>query len=109
MVEALRLLADSDLRERWIRGESTWPSLTEAVHWLVDDTGLGERSASSLIPQMLANMAEADAVDHAVAALLVVLDALGPLAADREYVVHPAWPDVADASREALNALTATQ
>jgi len=71
----------------------------------VDDTWLDTRTATSLIPQVFVNQTEADAVDRAVAALLVVLDALGPGAADREYLAHPAWPDVAVTSRAALAAL----
>jgi hypothetical protein len=106
VIEALRALSDDNLRQSWSRGESIAPSLTDAVHWLVDDTWLDTRPASSLIPEVFVDHAEAGAIDRAVKALLVVLDGHGPLAEDREYLEHSNWPNVVEASRAALAVLT---
>ena len=102
VIEALRVLSDSDHQARWLRGEATSPSLTDAVHWLVDDTWLDTKSAIALVPDVFADAEEAAAVDAAVTALIIVLDALGPMQPDREYLEHPGWRDVVSASRQAL-------
>lgn len=81
------------------------PSLTDAVHWLIDDTWLDTKSSAEQVGRLFVDTAEAAAVDAAVSALLVVLDALGPVRPDSEYLVHPNWPAVIDASRFALATL----
>ena len=105
LIDALDLLSDRTLHSKWRSGVQTWPGLKEAVHWLIDDTWLDERPAASLVPEVFADSAEAEAVDSAVASLLVVLDDLGPVCPDGQYLDHGGWPTVIEASANALAVL----
>jgi hypothetical protein len=89
IISALRLLCDGDLHDRWRKGEATWPSLTDAVHGLIDDTWPDRRSASELIPATFVGEEEAAAVDRAAAALAGILDDLGPTRGDSDHQSHP--------------------
>jgi hypothetical protein len=79
-----------------------WPGLTEAVHWLVDDTGWdlvserGERySPTGSIGHLLRDENEVAAVNAVLDPLLAVLADLGPDAVDTAYLDHHRWPEVA--------------
>ena len=105
LVNALRVLSDVDHQASWSTADAAPPSLTDAVHWLVDDTGLDVGAASDLIPEMLRDQSEATAVDGAVRALMLILVDLGATRPDRDYLEHPNWPDVVTTSTAALNVL----
>lgn len=71
-----------------------WPGLTEAVHWLVDDTFWDERDVAESIGWTLRDGQEVAAIRAVLVPLLAVLDELGPLAPDPDYLRHRRWPDV---------------
>jgi hypothetical protein len=86
---------------------ATAPDLTDAIHWVVDDTWWDVRSPEASIPSVLRNTDEALLVADAVQKLLVVLDALGPVAPDRDYTRHDGWPAVRSSCQRAYDALEA--
>lgn len=91
-----------------------WPGLTEAVHWLVDDTGWDlyydtgqERfNPARAIGDFFRDGNEVAAIDAVLVPLLGVLDELGPLQADTEYLDHQLWPEVAAAAHSAHTLLS---
>ncbi|MGC4893878.1 SCO4402 family protein [Micromonospora sp. DT31] len=86
---------------------TSWPGLTEAVHWLVDDTFWDQRSPVADIGTILGDADEADAITATLEPLSAVLDELGPTAADDDYLTHPRWREVAHAAADARHLLTA--
>jgi hypothetical protein len=84
------------------------PEFTQAVHALVDDTWWEHQDPSGYVGLVLVDQAEADAARAAVAALVTVLDALGPEAEYDEYLSHPGWPQVTTTSAALLERMTAT-
>lgn len=107
VIEALRALADEELHVVWRNREPSTPSLTDAVHWLIDDSWFDTKSATSMVGRLFADEREAAGVDAAVSTLLVILDEVGPVQPDRAYLDHPNWQDVVSTSRAALAILTA--
>lgn len=92
-----------------------WPGLTDAVHWLVDDTGWDlyhDNGDEAFNPQaavgyLLKDAKEVAVINAVLEALLVVLGELGPGNADSEYLTHERWPEVAATARVAHERLTA--
>ncbi|MGW6443862.1 SCO4402 family protein [Lentzea sp. NPDC055074] len=85
-----------------------WPGLTEAVHWLVDDTFWDEGDVAESIGWTLRDMREVVAIRALLVPLLVVLDELGPHEPDPAYLRHPRWPDVRVAAGDARRLLTSS-
>ena len=85
-----------------------WPDLTNAVHWLVDDTSWDQRDPRADIGLILANESEVDAVRAAVAALLTVAERTGAAAADRAWFGDPGWGVVRELSARAGQKLRST-
>ncbi|MFS8104643.1 hypothetical protein LFM09_46830 [Lentzea alba] len=85
-----------------------WPGLTEAVHWLVDDTFWDQRDAAESIGWTLRDEQEVTAIKAVLAPLLAVLDELGPVEPDPAYLRHPSWPDVRTTAANAHRLLTST-
>ncbi|MEU6073881.1 hypothetical protein [Micromonospora sp. NPDC047074] len=54
--------------------------LTEAVHWLIDDTFWDQRHPRHDIGTILASTSEADAIAATLEPLIAILDELGPTA-----------------------------
>lgn len=110
IIEALRVLGDRGYQARcWgPHAEAELGcdvSLTDAVHWLIDDTWLDERSADELIPMILRSRKEAEKVDRAVQHLVAVLEDVGPVAVDSAYLDHDRWSSVVEACHAALEAM----
>lgn len=76
VVQALRVLTDADAHQLWREGTETWPGMTDAVHWLIDDTWLDRRPPTDLVPMIFRSEGEATAVGAVSGALLRVLDDL---------------------------------
>jgi hypothetical protein len=85
-----------------------WPDLTNAVHWLVDDTRWDQRDPRSDIGLILANEAEADAARAAVAAVLAVAGRTGATAGDRVWFGDPSWGMVQELSARAGRLMRST-
>ncbi|MEU8301146.1 hypothetical protein AB0C04_28140 [Micromonospora sp. NPDC048909] len=83
-----------------------WPGLTEAVHWLIDDTFWDQHSPASDIGTILASITEADAITATLTPLSAIVDELGPTAADDDYLTHPRWHDVTHAAAHAHQLMT---
>lgn len=102
VLNALGLLA-GDVPELDDAGrERRWPDLTEAVHWLVDDTWWDEDDPVESIGTILRDEAEADAVRAVVTAVVAVSGRQGAAAVDAAWYGDPAWPDVRRLAADAL-------
>ncbi|MGC4896964.1 SCO4402 family protein [Micromonospora sp. DT31] len=77
---------------------TTWPGLSEAVHWLIDDTFWDQRHPRDDIGTILTGAGEADAISATLEPLSAVLDELGPTASDDDYLTHPRWHEVTHAA-----------
>jgi hypothetical protein len=71
-----------------------WPNLTEAVHWLIDDTGWDTRDPAEDVGRILQSGTEADAIRDVVAAVMGVHDRQGAEATDAAWYGDPAWTEV---------------
>ncbi|MFD0202931.1 MULTISPECIES: SCO4402 family protein [Saccharothrix] len=103
VTDALKLFAELD-REAV---EQRVGDLTNAVHWLVDDTFWDMRDASEDIGYRLRDHQEVAAIKAVLDPLLVVLDELGPVAPDVDYLDHRRWPEVVTSARAAHRLLVA--
>jgi hypothetical protein len=91
------------------RSVESWPGLTEAVHWLVDDTGWDFHPPhDGDVGTILASRDEVDAVTATLEPLLAILDELGPFAADSDYLNHPRWNQVAQVATNAHQLMVGT-
>lgn len=107
--EALLLLS-SDVPALTPSGmDPRWPSLTEAIHWLVDDTWWDLRDPSDDVGVYLRSSAEADALRLLVRAIMDVHDRHGPLAPHAAWYGDPAWPQVQALARQALTIFDAPE
>ena len=93
IIEALRVFAAPDAA-----ASARYPSLTDAVHWLIDDTWWDQRDPAGDIGLLLNDVAEAQAIKDVLEPALSVLRDLGPTALDAAYVRHPRWSEVAAAA-----------
>ncbi|MGX1613277.1 SCO4402 family protein [Micromonospora chalcea] len=87
-------------------GIALWPGLTEAVHWLIDDTSWDVRDPHDDIGTVLADRGEAEAIIATLEPLLAVLAELGPTAPDDAYLAHSRWHEVARAATGAHRLMT---
>ncbi|WP_374454255.1 hypothetical protein [Nocardioides sp.] len=71
-----------------------WPTLTEAVHWLVDDTFWDVRDPKEDIAALLIDEHEAAAVRSVVRAVVAVSERQGPTASDQVWLDDASWPMV---------------
>lgn len=83
------------------------PEFTEAVHALVEDTWWEHQDPHGYVGLVLVDGAEADDARLAVAALVAVLDALGPEAEYDDYLADPGWARVVATSSALLERMTA--
>ncbi|MGW9193042.1 SCO4402 family protein [Micromonospora chersina] len=83
-----------------------WPGLTEAVHWLIDDTFWDQHSPARDIGTILGSVKEADAITATLEPLSAILHELGPTAADDDYLTHPRWHEVTRAAADAHQLMT---
>ncbi|HVX45248.1 MAG TPA: hypothetical protein VHC49_15265 [Mycobacteriales bacterium] len=81
------------------------PTLTDTIHWLVDDTDWDQRAPAEDIVTVLRDPAEAQALSRVLVPLLAVLDELGPTQADTAYLRHERWPDVRSSASAACDLL----
>lgn len=94
-----------------------WPGLTEAIHWLIDDTGWDRYYENGqeifnpdlAIGDILRDRSEVTAIGAVLAPLLDVLGDLGPRRADTEYLGHHRWPGVLAAAHSAYALLSGSR
>jgi hypothetical protein len=84
------------------------PSLTDPIHWLIDDTWWDKHDPAPDIGKLLIGAAEAQAIRDVLAPLEEILHDLGPVAPDEEYVQDDRWHHVAAAASACLRKLAAS-
>lgn len=95
-------------QECWLAGRTEYGTVTDAVYRLVGDTWLDRWSAATYIGRIFVDGEEADSVDQAVLAVLVVLHDVGEDAPASAYLTHPAWGDLVQKARTAHERLART-
>lgn len=98
VLNALDILASSD-------PSAEWPTLTEAVHWLVDDTFWDVRDPKEDIGALLVDEQEAAAIRSVVSAVMAVSERQGPTASDQAWLDDSGWPMVRNLAARAATAL----
>ena len=81
------------------------PTLTDAVHWLVDDTWWDVRDLRQSIGTLLADVEEAEAVEAVVRELVAVSERQGPGAPDRLWFDDIEWPRIRAAAKRAADVM----
>lgn len=82
--------------------DQRWPDLTNAVHWVVDDTWWDQHDATESIGTLLEDSDEAAAISAVVAAVVGVADRRAT-ASDNEWFSDSEWPTVQELAAFALN------
>lgn len=82
-------------------GSARWPTMTDAVHWLVDDTFWDIRDPAEDIGALLVDEHEADAIRGVVGAVASVAERQGPTAPDQAWFDDPGWPALRKLARRA--------
>ena len=82
-----------------------WPTLTEAVHWLVDDTFWDVRDPEEDIGALLVDEHEAEAIRSVVRAVVAVSERQGPTASDRAWLNDFSWPVVSELAARTARAM----
>lgn len=106
VVNALETLAAPSPTLAPGENDSRSPALTDAVHWLVDDTLWDTQDPAQSVGLILEDEAEAESVRAVLKPLLAVLERQGPGAADSAYFHDVGWQAVQDCASSALRALT---
>ena len=87
--------------------DSRWADLTNAVHWLVDDTGWDRIDLIESVGTILRNEHEASVLSRLVALIVGVSGRQGPTASDANWFGDEAWAEVQSTAREAAAVLRA--
>jgi hypothetical protein len=87
--------------------DNRWPNLTNAVHWLVDDTTWDINDPSESVGLILLNEHEADAVRETVSAVVEVGERQGSEASDGAWFGDPEWGRVRSLARSSADLLRA--
>ncbi|MEU2612825.1 hypothetical protein ABZ570_14785 [Micromonospora sp. NPDC007271] len=101
IINALSILATLRPHE-----PTPWPGLTEAVHWLIDDTFWDQHHPRHDIGTILVSTNEANAITTTLEPLTAILDELGPTAPDDDYLTHPRWHEVTHAATNTHQLMT---
>ncbi|WP_394361826.1 hypothetical protein [Amycolatopsis sp. SB7-3] len=79
--------------------------LTNAVHWLVDDTPWDSVDPATSIGTILRGGHEVDAIREVVAAVVAVSDRQGPTSSDAAWFGDSGWSEVRRLAAQALTCL----
>ncbi|WP_215812516.1 hypothetical protein [Pimelobacter sp. 30-1] len=82
-----------------------WPTLTEAVHWLVDDTFWDVRDPKEDIGALLVDEHEAAAVRSVVRAVVAVSERQEPTSSDQAWLDDSSWPIVRKLAARTVTAM----
>ncbi len=85
--------------------DTRFPDLTNAVHWLVDDTPWDLVDPVTSVGTILCNGDEADVIRAVVAAVVAVSDRQGAVASDAAWFGDRGWCEVRRLAAEALTCL----
>jgi len=78
-----------------------WPNLTNAIHWVVDDTWWDHSDPSESVGTILVDLAEAQAVAAVVALVVDVSQRHAAEATDAAWYSDVAWAQVRQAASDA--------
>jgi hypothetical protein len=81
------------------------PNVTDAVHWLVDDTSWDVMSPAESIGTMLRDEREVVLIQHVVVAVVAVSERQGATSGDAAWFADEAWSEVRSTARDAAAAL----
>lgn len=87
------------------QSDPRWPDVTNAVHWLLDDTWWDHHSPEDSVGILLMDKGEAAAVAEVVRVLVEVSDRCGPVADDSLWFSDRAWPELRRAAAHAADLL----
>lgn len=93
VMAGLEVLAVASL-DAAVETDRAWPSLTDAVHWVVDDTFWDIADPRAAVGEILVNEEEAEALAAVVSEVCGVSERQGASATDREWLKDDAWPRV---------------
>jgi hypothetical protein len=105
VLSALRVLAAEPLSLDGGSWDTRWPDLTNAVHWLVDDTVWNSEDPITSVGTILRNGHEADVVREVVAAVIAVSDCQGVTASDAAWFRDSGWCEVRRLATVALTCM----
>lgn len=105
VIAGLEAFSSHQLAVSWRAGESTFPSITDAVHWIIDDTWWDTKPVADSVGLLLTSPAEAEAVGAAVEAVLAVVEAVGPDSSDAAFAAHDLFPAAQERCRAALEVM----
>jgi hypothetical protein len=94
VLNALDVLASEPLELQGDEPDPRWPDLTNAIHWLVDDTWWDHHDPRESIGLILRDEREATAVHEIVQAIVELSSRLGATAPDRLWLGDESWPRV---------------
>ncbi|WP_199725726.1 hypothetical protein [Nocardiopsis sp. Huas11] len=104
VLNALDVLAAEVHRAESDRNQTT-PTLTDAVHWLIDDTFWDVRDPAEDIGALLLDEHEANAIRSVVASVEVIARRQGTTASDALWFDDPEWPLVTSRAARAASEL----
>lgn len=105
VISALRVLAAERPALDGAGRDTHFPDLTNAVHWLVDDTSWDSEDPVTSVGTILRNGVEAGAIRAVVAAVVGVSDRQSAVAADAAWFGDDDWSEVRRLAAEALACL----
>jgi hypothetical protein len=105
VLNALECLAADPPRLSGSEVDPRWPNVTDAIHWLIDDTSWDGTDPSESIGWTLHDEREASAVRHVVEAVLAVARRRRPQDVDRLWFDDAGWPLVCNEAGKALDVL----
>ncbi|MEV6443013.1 hypothetical protein [Amycolatopsis sp. NPDC051716] len=105
VVAALRVLAAEAPALGVVGRDPRFPDLTNAVHWLVDDTSWDSEDPVASVGTILRDGAEAEVIRAVVAAVVLVSDRQGAAASDAAWFGDRGWCEVRRLAAEALSCL----
>jgi hypothetical protein len=112
LIDYLLELSDADYQRRnWVLGSlsegESRSCLDYAVHFIFDDTSLGE-DAAGCIGTVLANEAEAERITDVARCLASVFQRYGAALPDERYIETDEWVSVVGSAKSALHELLKT-
>lgn len=103
---ALESLADLEYQSKvWLAPPEIerHDSFTLCISILFDDLDLEEASEEQLVGGILVDRYEASCIKLVIRSLNDLFDSIGLEATDEQYVHHPQWPNIVEASATALS------
>lgn len=108
MIAALEVLASDPPLLAAGEDDPRWPDLTNAVHWLVDDTWWDHRDPIGSVGLILENELEAGRARDLVELVVSVADRQGPSSPDAAWFGDALWSDVRKAAAAMLALMVAS-